>query len=58
LIKFLKNPKKAKNNKNPKIMFSNIFASFLAFSTLSQKNLNFQKYFEGVQLLTHYFYNH
>jgi hypothetical protein len=54
----LKNPKKAKNNKNPKIMFSNIFALFLAFSASSQKNLNFKKYFEGVQLLTHYFYNH
>jgi hypothetical protein len=49
LIKFSKNPKIAKNNKNPKIaknnenpknIFFNIFASFLAFSTSSQNNLN------------------
>jgi hypothetical protein len=41
LIKFLKNPKIAKNNENPnKYVFFNIFASFLAFSTSSQKNLN------------------
>jgi len=36
--------KKSKNNKkqqNPKTTFFNIFASFLAFSASSQKNLNF-----------------
>jgi len=31
---------------------------FLAFSTSSQKNLNFQRYLERVQLLTRKFYNH
>jgi hypothetical protein len=31
LIKFLKNPKVAKNNENKKIGFLNIFALFLAF---------------------------
>jgi hypothetical protein len=51
--KFLeKNKKKAKNNENPKIYIFYIFASFLAFSTSSQKNLNFQRYLERVQLLT------
>jgi len=30
----------------------------LAFSTSSQKNLNFQKYLERVQLLTRKFYDH
>jgi hypothetical protein len=39
-------------------MHFDIFASFLAFSTPSQKNLNFQRYFERVQLLTRKFYNH
>jgi hypothetical protein len=36
--------KKSKNNEkqqNPKTTFFNIFASFLAFSASSQKNLNF-----------------
>jgi len=41
----LKNPKIAKNNENPKNIFFNIFASFLAFSASSQKNLNFSKVF-------------
>jgi len=44
--------KKQKNNENPKICIFDIFASFLAFSTSSQKNLNFQRYLERVQLLT------
>jgi len=42
LIKFLKNPKIAKNNDNPKkYVFFYIFASFLAFSASSKKNLKF-----------------
>jgi hypothetical protein len=54
--KFLeKNPKIVKNNKNPKKMFFNIFASFLAFLASSQKNLNFQRSLERVQLLTCHF---
>jgi hypothetical protein len=49
LIKFLKNPKITKNKKNPKkICFFNIFALFLAFSSSSQKNLNFQRSWERV----------
>jgi len=52
LIIFRKNKKQQKNNENPKKMHFDIFASFLAFSTSSQKNLNFQRYFERVQLLT------
>jgi len=52
LINFQKNSKIAKNIENPKKYIFNIFASFLA---LSQKNLNFQRYLERVQLLTHYF---
>jgi hypothetical protein len=52
LINFQKNPKIAKNNENPKNMFFNIFASFLASS---QKNLNFQRFLERVRLLTRYF---
>jgi len=51
LINFQKKPKIAKNNENPKKCTFGIFASFLAFSTSSQKNLNFQRYFERVQLL-------
>jgi hypothetical protein len=43
---------KKKNSENPKKYIFDIFALFLAFSTSSQKNLNFQKYFERVQLLT------
>jgi len=41
-----------KNNENPKICIFDIFALFLAFSTSSQKNLNFQRYLKRVQLLT------
>jgi len=48
LIKFLKNPKIMKNNKNPKNMFFNIFALFLTFSSSSQKNLNFQRSWERI----------
>jgi len=50
--------KRRKNNENPKKYIFDIFASFLAFSTSFQKNLNFQRYFERVQLLTRKFYNH
>jgi hypothetical protein len=53
---FDKFSEKTKNSKkkyeNPQKMHFDIFASFLAFSTSSQKNLNFQRYFERVQLLT------
>jgi hypothetical protein len=52
LINFQKNPKIAKNIENPKKYIFNIFASFLAFLASSQKNLNFQRSFERVQLLT------
>jgi hypothetical protein len=53
LINFQKEPKIAKKNKEtPKKYIFDIFILFLAFSTLSQKNLNFQRYFERVQLLT------
>jgi len=55
LIKFLKNPKIAKNNENPKKYVFNIFASFLAFSTSSKKNLSFQRFFERVRLSTRHF---
>ena len=58
LIKFQKNQKIAKNNENPKKYIFDIFASFLAFSTSSQKNLNFQRYLKRVQLLTRKFYDH
>jgi len=54
-IKILKIPKLAKKNENPKNMFFNIFASFLAFSASSQKNLNFQRSFERVELFTRHF---
>jgi hypothetical protein len=48
---FFINLKIAKNNENKKNMFFfNIFASFLAFSASSQKNLNFQKSFARVRL--------
>jgi hypothetical protein len=43
-----------KKNKNPKKYVFNIFASFLAFSTSSQNNLNFQRSLERVRLLTRY----
>jgi len=46
--KILKNPKITKNKKNPKNMFFNIFALFLAFSASSQKDLNFQRSWECV----------
>jgi hypothetical protein len=53
LMNFQKKSKKGKkNNENPKICIFDIFASFLAFSTSSQKNLNFQMYLKRVQLLT------
>jgi hypothetical protein len=55
LINFQKNPKKAKNIENPKKYIFNTFASFLAFLASSQKNLNFQRHLERVQLLTRYF---
>ena len=58
LIKFLKNPKIAKNNKNPKKYVFNIFISFLAFLASSQKNLIFQKKFKRVRIFTYYFWNH
>jgi hypothetical protein len=60
LINFQKQKTKIakKNNKNPKKCILDIFALFLAFSMTSQKNLNFQRYFERVQLLTRKFYNH
>jgi hypothetical protein len=40
-----KNQKIAKNNENPKKCIFDIFASCLAFSMSSQKNLNFSKVF-------------
>jgi hypothetical protein len=55
LIIFQKNKKIAKNIENPKKYISNTLASFLAFLASSQKNLNFQRYLERVQLLTRYF---
>jgi hypothetical protein len=45
----------AKNIENPKKYIFNTFASFLAFLASSQKNLNFQRHLERVQLLTRYF---
>jgi len=55
LINFQKNSKIAKNIENKKKYIFNTFASFLAFLASSQKNLNFQRYLERVQILTHYF---
>jgi hypothetical protein len=55
LVNFQKNPKIAKNIEYSKKYVFNTFASFLAFLALSQKNLNFQRYLECVQLLTCYF---
>ena len=52
LINFQKNSKIAKNIENPKKYIFNTFASFLAFAASSKNNLNFQKLFERVQLLT------
>jgi len=42
LINFQKKSKIANNNENPKKCIFDIFASFLTFSTLSQKNLHFK----------------
>jgi len=53
-IKILENQKITKNNENPKKYVFNTFASFLAFSTSSQKNFNFQRSLERVRLLTCY----
>jgi hypothetical protein len=51
LIIFLEKTKnRKKNNENPKKYIFDMFASFLAFSTPSQKNLNCQMYFKRVQL--------
>jgi hypothetical protein len=58
LINFQKKPKIAKKQWKPKKCIFDIFASFLAFSMSSQKNLNFQRYLERVQLLTLKFYDH
>ena len=58
LIKFQKKSKNSKKNENPQKLHFDIFALFLAFSTSSQKNLNFQRYLERVQLLTRKFYDH
>jgi hypothetical protein len=57
--KFSEKTKNSKKTmKTQKKIHFDIFASFLAFSMSSQKNLNFQRYFERVQLLTRKFYNH
>jgi hypothetical protein len=53
--KNFENSKISEKNENPKNMFFNIFASFLAFSASSQKNLNFQRSFERVELFTSHF---
>jgi flagellar basal body-associated protein FliL len=59
LINFQKKPKNSKKTmKTPKKCIFDIFALFLAFLTSSQKNLNFQRYLERVQLLTRKFYDH
>jgi len=55
LINFQKNPKIAKKHWKSKKYIFNTFASFLAFLASSQKNLNFQRHLERVQLLTRYF---
>jgi len=51
---FKKSKNSEKQQKSKKNMFFNIFASFLAFSVSSQKNLKFQRSLERVRLLTHY----
>jgi hypothetical protein len=57
--KIFEKPKNSKKTtKIQKICFFNIFALFLAFSALSQKNLNFQRSFERVRLFTRYFQNY
>jgi len=53
-----KNQKKAKKQWKPPKMHFWYICIVLAFSTLSQKNLNFQRYLERVQLLTRKFYDH
>jgi hypothetical protein len=50
VLEKIKNSKET--TKTPKKCIFDIFASFLAFSTSSQKDLNFQRYLERVQLLT------
>jgi len=52
---FEKNPKIAKNNKNPKQYVFYIFASFLAFSKSSKKEFKFSEVFKRVQLFTRCF---
>jgi hypothetical protein len=46
---FEKSKNNKKKQKSKKYVFLNIFASFLAFSALSQKNLNFQISLERVR---------
>jgi hypothetical protein len=46
--KIFKKSKNSEKQKNPKNMFFNIFALFLAFSASSQKNLKFQISLERV----------
>ena len=55
LINFQKNSKIAKNIENPKNTFLKHLHGFLAFLASSQKNLNFQRYLERVQLFTRHF---
>jgi hypothetical protein len=52
---FEKNPKIAKNNENPKKYVFYIFASFLAFSTSSEKEFKLSEVCERVQLFTRCF---
>jgi len=53
--KFSEKFKNSEKHWKPKKYIFNIFASFLAFSASSKKNLKFQRSFERVQLLTRYF---
>jgi hypothetical protein len=46
---FEKSKNNKKQQKSKKYVFLNIFASFLAFSASSQKNLNFQRSLERVR---------
>jgi hypothetical protein len=55
LINFQKNPKIAKNNKNPKYTFFIYICIVFSILASSQKNLNFQSFLERVRLLTRYF---
>jgi hypothetical protein len=50
--KILEKSKNSEKQRKSKKYVFNIFASFLAFSALSQKNLIFQSSFESVQLFT------